>query len=374
MNEINQNSQGSDLSASLEYTPAISINSVRRISLAVAIFASAVSLGVSVFAGLHRADSFDEQVWSVTTALVSVVCLHLAPLVCRFVSLGARFILGALWLLAAFVVLRGQVDVLSFANMHAADKRAESVATVAIPSTETELPGRGLTAITQDIAQASIELARVEARHCVGECRSLRIRKTELSAQLATLHAEASEAKSRATEHEWIREQTGRAQELRESRRADPATSLVAHWLGTTEARLNTLLNLVCVVVLEGVACFAWYFAGLRRVSVGRTAVASDHQTTMPQHEPVVSLPAVAPDSRVGSTAVVLTVPVGLETVADGTRGDTELSEDELLVAQIHEAVVAGRMKRNLASIRKFLECGQTKATRLNQLYVSRFG
>ncbi len=50
------------------------------------------------------------------------------------------------------------------------------------------------------------------------------------------------------------------------------------------------------------------------------------------------------------------------------------MSDDDLLVAQIHEAVVAGRLTRNLVSIRKFLRCGQPKATRLNQLYVSRFG
>ncbi len=212
-------------------------------------------------------------------ALVSVLCLHLAPLACWFVSLGARFILGALWLLAAFVVLRGQVDVLAFTSIHATDKRAHSVAIISVPPVAIEPSGRSLTVITQDIAQASIDLARVETRHCVGECRALRIRKTELSAQLATLNAEAREAKSRATEHEWIRDQDGRAQALLESRRADPATSLVAHWIGTTEARLNTLLDLVCVVVLEGVACFAWYFAGIRLVSFGRTAVTPDHQT-----------------------------------------------------------------------------------------------
>jgi hypothetical protein len=50
------------------------------------------------------------------------------------------------------------------------------------------------------------------------------------------------------------------------------------------------------------------------------------------------------------------------------------MSDDDRLVAEIHEAVVAGRLKRNLVSIREFVGCAQTRAIRLNRLYVDRFG
>jgi hypothetical protein len=56
------------------------------------------------------------------------------------------------------------------------------------------------------------------------------MRKVEHSAQLAVLDAEANEAKRRAAEQDWSRDQIGRAQELRESRRAEPGTALVAPW------------------------------------------------------------------------------------------------------------------------------------------------
>ncbi len=116
--------------------------------------------------------------------------------------------------------------IVAFANTHAADMWTQTVAVVVVPPVATEPTGRGLTAITQDIAKVSIDLAHVEARRCVGESRALRIRKGELSAQLAALNAVATEAKRRATEQERPRDQANRAEELRESRRANPAAPM----------------------------------------------------------------------------------------------------------------------------------------------------
>lgn len=378
MSEIHFNTPGGESGASASSVSGdssfITPGTMQNIALAIALFASAISLGIAVFAGLHRADTVDEQVWSVATAIVAVICMHLAPLACRFVSSGARFVLGALWLLAAFVVLRGQVDVLELANMHAADKRAQTVAVVAVPTALTGQLGRSLTAITQDIANVTTDLAHVDARRCVGDCPSLRARKAALSTRLVALNAEANEAKRRETEEDWLRDQASRAQELRESRRADPCSALVAQWLGTTEARLNTLLDLACVVVVEGTACFAWYFAGIRRVATARTAVVSDRQTTMPRHEPVAPVPDVMSGSRVEESDGHAADIAVSESVADDATGSSAMTEDDVLVAKIHEAVLAGRVTRNLAAIRKFLRCGQPKATRLYGLYRARFG
>jgi hypothetical protein len=198
-------------------------------------------------------------------------------------------------------------------------------------------------------------------------------RKAELSAQLAALDVEANEAKRRATEQDWVRDQAGRAEELRESRRADPATSMVAHWLGTTEARLDLLLDFANAVVLEGTACFAWYFAGLGAVARGRKAVTSDRNATMSQQEAVAPMSEPPQDSRVGQDATQATAAVETQPVATDERENAVRSEDDLLVEKIHEPVVAGRLKCNLASIRKFLWCGQPKAIRLNRLYLDRF-
>jgi len=347
---------------------------IQRIALAVALFTTAISLGIAMFAGMQRAGTAAELVWSVAMSLVAALCMHLAPVLWRFVPNGARFILAALWLLAASVVLRGQVDVLAFANMHATDKRAQTVAVTAVPSVATAPSGRGLTAISQDIAKARIDLAHVEARRCVGECQALRVRKVELSAQLAALNAEANEMKHRVTEQDWLRDQASRAEALRESHRSDPATSLASLWLRTTEARLNVLMDLACVLVLEGMACFAWYFAGPGLAASDRETVVSARNASSSRQEAVATIPdatSAACGELIQTRAA--TIATG-QPVANDAGPDNAIPEDDLLVAKIHEAVVAGRLKRNLASIRKFLGCGQPKAIRLNRLYVARFG
>ncbi|MCQ4563106.1 hypothetical protein NOX31_30205, partial [Burkholderia contaminans] len=288
MNNINYKPVADDLPDKRDGGAVVMPRVMWTIALLVALFASAISLGINVYAGMLRAGSVTEQICTVATSLVAVLCMYLAPMLWRFAPTRARVVLAVLWLLAVCSVLRGQVDVLAFANVHAADERAQTVAVVAVPSVATGPAGRNLTVIEQDVAQASIDLAHVNARRCVGECRSLRLRKVELSAQLAVLNAEADEAKRRAAEQDWRRDQVSRAQELSESRRAEPGTALVAPWLGTTEARLELLMNFVLVVVLEGTACFCWYVVGLMAVATRRAAVVDDRNaTTLESHVPM---------------------------------------------------------------------------------------
>ncbi|WP_175867933.1 hypothetical protein [Burkholderia diffusa] len=422
MNTINHGPLADDPPDTSNGTAAAMPRVMWAIALAAALLASVISLGINVYAGMLRAGTLTEQIWTVATSLVAALCMYLAPMLWRFAPARARVVLAVLWVLAVCGVLRGQVDVLAFANLHAADERAQTVAVVAVPSVATGSAGRTLMAIEQDIAKASIDLAHVDARRCMGECRSLRLRKVELSAQLAVLNAEADEAKRRAAEQDWRRDQVRRAQQLSESRRAEPGTALVAPWLGTTEARLDLLMNFVLVVVLEGTACFCWYVVGLGAVATRRAAVVDDRTTTTLESQSVVPMPespqggrdgrdttpvarveslpvtysraVVASDrnSTVSRPEVVSSMPqvrlpgrvdqsaTHVATVAEGKLvasdacSDTIMSNDDRRIEEIHEAVVAGRLKRNLVSIRKFLGCAQSEASRLNRLYIERFG
>lgn len=422
MNKINHGPLTDDPPDTSNGTAVAMPRAMWAISLAAALLASAISLGINVYAGMLRAGTVTEQICTVATSLVAALCMYLAPMLWRFAPTRARVVLAVLWLLAVCGVLRGQVDVLAFANVHAADERAQTVSVVAVQSVATGPAGRNLLAIEQDIAKASIDLAHVDARRCMGECRSLRLRKVELSAQLAVLNAEADEAKRRATEQDWRRDQVSRAQQLRESRRAEPGTALVAPWLGTTEARLDLLMNFVLVVVLEGTACFCWYVVGLgavatRRAAVvdarnsttmesqvvvpmpepphdgpdgqdttqaalieplpvvsSRSVVASDRNATTSQRESVVPLPeTTSPGRAEPSETHVVTVTEG-ERAARDACPDSIMSNDDRRIEEIHKAVAAGRLKRNLVSIRKFLGCSQSEASRLNRLYIERFG
>jgi hypothetical protein len=374
MNEINLATATGELQAEGKGAAVIALGTMRIGALSVALLSSAISLGVAVFAGTQRGGSAIEQFWSVATSIVAVLCVHLVPMLCRFVSRGGRLALVILWLLATTVVLRGQVDVLAFANQHAADERAQTVAAVAVSAVTTEQAGRSLTVIAQDIAKVTIDLAHVESRRCTGECRTLGIRKAELSAQLGALNAEFDEAKRRATQEEWNRDQNSHAEQLRESHRSDPATSMVASWLGTTEARLNTLLDLACVVVLEGTACFAWYLAGPGAITPRRKSVASDESASVSRCVAVVQRPEATTDSRAEQSDGRAMIASDRAPVDNDAHCASCFTEDDLQVAKIREAVLAGHLKRNLKSIREFLQCGQRKATLLNRLYIERFG
>ena len=218
MNNINHKPGADDLPDTSDGSAVAMPRVIWTIALAAALFASFVSLGINVYAGMLRAGTMTEQICTVAISLVAALCMYLAPMLWRFASTRARVVLAVLWLLAVCGVLRGQVDVLVFANVHAADERAQTVARVAVPAGPVWPAGRNLMAIEQDVAKVSIDLAHVDARRCMGECRSLRLRKVELSAQLAVLNAEADEAKRRASEQDWRRDQVSRAQELSESR------------------------------------------------------------------------------------------------------------------------------------------------------------
>ena len=85
-------------------------------------------------------------------------------------------------------------------------------------------------------------------------------------------------------------------------------------------------------------------------------------------------MPQVRLPGRVDQSAThVATVAEG-KLVASDACSDTIMSNDDRRIEEIHEAVVAGRLKRNLVSIRKFLGCAQSEASRLNRLYIERFG
>ncbi|WP_186134690.1 hypothetical protein [Burkholderia gladioli] len=421
MNKINHRPVADDPPGTSNGTAVAMPRVMWTIALLAALFASAISLGINVYAGMLRAGTVTEQICTVATSLVAALCMYLAPMLWRFAPPRAHVVLAVLWLLAVGGVLRGQVDVLAFANLHAADERAQTVVAVAVPSVATEPAGRNLMAIEQDIAKVSIDLAHVDARRCVDECRSWRLRKVELSAQLAVLNAEADVAKRLAAEQDWRRDQVSRAQELRESRRVEPGTALVAPWLGTTEARLDLLMNFVLVVVLEGTACYCWYVVGLgvvaTRAAVGddRNAATSESSPVVPMPEPsqgdrdgqdttraagvepqsvascrpVVSSERNATASRLEAVATIAKAQLvshvdqfathavtlnNKEAVVNDANPGATTSEEERLVAEIREAVVAGRLQRNLTSIRAFVGCAQSRAVRLNRLYVERFG
>ncbi|WP_250478873.1 MULTISPECIES: hypothetical protein [unclassified Caballeronia] len=377
MNHITDHATTELQSETAPHTAYLSPRAMQKIALALAVLASAVSLGIAVCAGLQRAGTSVEQFWSVALSVIMVLVSHLMPLFWRLLprrSGLARLALLALWFIAWSMVLRGQAEFLALAQAHAADQRVHALPATAYAPLGNASSARDLTTIAQQIAEVTTELAHVEARRCSGECRAVRARKVSLAAQLVALNVEADEAKRRDTERDRLREQASRVDELRVSRRADPVTSVVARWVGMTEARLNLLLDFACLAGLEGATSFLWYVVGVVSLATDSTAAVSHHNATASRSGAAVRGAAPKSEERAVPTqsrAAHITRHNEVASKSGRSKGD---SDDDRLIEEIREAIAAGKIKRNLVSIRQFLRCGQGKAVNLNRLYVERFG
>ncbi|CAJ3294522.1 putative twin-arginine translocation pathway signal protein [Burkholderia pseudomallei] len=163
---------------------------------------------------------------------------------------------------------------------------------------------------------------------------------------------------------------------MRAKLRADPVASQVASWLGTTEGSLELLVAFACAVVLEGAAIIGWLMASvaLRRVE-SRATVVSDQETVAREPEAVAPIDGITVSDSQERISVCPPVASTVGPVSEAFgEGNLVVSEDDLLLDKIRDAVVTGHLKPTQEAIRKFLRCGQPKAGNLNRLYLARFG
>ncbi|KVT93180.1 hypothetical protein WK60_12040 [Burkholderia ubonensis] len=341
-----------------------------------AMFATTVSTGVAMYAGWYRGGSTVERAMSISIGCVAVLYVHMLPALRQAFAGPARLFAFLFWVVGLIVVLYGQVTFVLISRQHAGDQRAATVP-ITTPLSGGEMPrGRSLTEIARDVAKAKIDLARTDARPCVFDCQRIKVRRTILVTQIATLEAEANDVRRREAEDDRRSEMADREATFRAALRADPVASEVAPWLGTTEGRLELLLALACSAVLEGAAIIGWMLVSVvssrgdsREVVVaGRIdepsesgAVASESEiVTGDNRRPIVDREAAVTDR-------VAIVDGGA--IRDGYSG-----ADLHLLQEIHEAVVAGHLRPTQAAIRGFLKCGQSKAGKLKREYLATFG
>lgn len=339
--------------------------------------ATAVSLGIATYAGWLRGGLPVERAMNIALGAVAVLYVHLLPVGWRSLRVPARVCACVLWGIALVVVLYAQLMFFMVSQQHAGEKRAGALAPVVVtPASPVRPPGRTLTDIARDVAQASADLARADARRCMGDCPSLKARQTILAAQLVALRTEADEAKRREADEDRLDEQADRNDALRAKLRADPVAWQVAPWLGTTEGSLELLLAFACAVVLEGAAIIGWLMASvaLRRVA-SRATVVSDQETVAREPEAVAPIDGITVSDSQERISVCLPVAATVGPVSEASgKSNLVVSEDDLLLDKIRDAVVTGHLKPTQEAIRKFLRCGQPKAGNLNRLYLARFG
>jgi len=363
----------------------------QAISIMVAVLPTTVSLGIATYAAWLRGGTLAQRLMLVGLAGVATLYVHaFLPMRWRALSVSTRVVGGLVWCFGVLVVMYGQATFIVASQWEAGNQRAASVPVTPGPEGADVPPGRSLTEIARDAARASADLALVESRRCIGDCRTLTSRKTILSAQVAALNTEADEAKRREAEEDRRNEQADRIEALRATLRASPVAALVALRLGTTEATVELAQAIACAVVLEGAAIMGWLSVSVSlRRPVGRASVASD------DHQPVVSVQSVAsdvtepvvrgqpvsvsdpvevvPESALPVADAAVVVPVG-ECVEEQANVGPLSSEDDELLTIIHKEVVDGRLKPTQKAIRDYIGRGQPEACRLRRLYVARFG
>lgn len=334
------------------------------VALVLAILTTSTSLGIATYAGWQRGGLLVERLMSVALGSVAVLYVHMFPMAGRPLHVPARICASAMWCVSVVVVLYGQVAFFMISHQHAGNQRASTVQVSVAPLQQ----GRTLTSIAQDVVKVSTSLASANARHCEGECSNLKVRRAILMAQLTALNTEAGEAKRREVAEDRRNEQVDRNEALRATLRADPVVSAVATWLGTTESGFELMLAVASAVVLEGAAIVGWLLVS---VASGRAAVVSDSG--------LVTVDSAGRRATIASSRVE-TVPelgaVAPDPAAAGGESSSSrpLTEDELLLNKIHEAVMTGQLKPTQEAIRKHLSCGQPKAGNLNRQYLVHFG
>ncbi|WP_322035461.1 hypothetical protein [Burkholderia cenocepacia] len=339
-------------------------------------FATIVSIAIAMYAGWYRGGLTVERAMSISIGCVAVLYVHMLPSVRQALAGRARLFAFLLWGVGLIVVLYGQVTFVLVSRQHAGDQRVAMAPTITQPFLRVTSPRRTLTEIAREASKAKVDLARVEARSCVGDCQWLKVRRTILETQLATLETEAGEARRHQGEEDRHNRLVDQEAASRAALRVDPVASEVATWLGTTEGRLELMLALACSVVLEGAAITGWMLVLVRssRTNDRAAVMAGRLDESLGQRGGAPESRAATSD-RLGAIADREFVLKDGAKIADGAATRGEYSEGDLhLLQEIHAAVVAGRLKPTQAAIRGLLRCGQSKAGRLKRAYLARFG
>ncbi|MGN6083545.1 hypothetical protein [Trinickia sp.] len=334
---------------------------INKTALAFALFTTAASIFIAVLSGGERGGTHAEQAVSIALSMVAVLFVHLAPTMLPRLGWAARMAAIVLWFVGLVVVAYGQVAFILRAQEHAGNVRA-----LAVPNepmqTVVAMPGvRNPLQIAQDVSKVRLALARVDAEACFDSCVQLKARKASLSAKLAVLNVEASEATRREVAADLAAEQLERGNALRDRMRSDPVVSHLAKSLGATESVLSLSFAVAMAIVLEGAAIMSWLVVGS----------ASGRQEGYASR--VDALPDVAGSA---GNATDIAPAAGIERLLamDTTNAGGSLSDDEREIVRIHSAVSTGRLSPTQKAIRKFLGCGQQRAGHLNRVYAERFG
>lgn len=300
---------------------------IHRPALALAISATGTAVCMSALAGWQRGGWLSERLVWVTVSVVLIAGAHLLPTLCRSAPLAVRGIGTLLWLGCMAAASWGHATFFLLSQSHAGEVRVSAMPVASVPA------HRALTAVMAERASVAADLAAADARHCIRDCSTLRVRRTSLAARLDALDAEAADVR-----RYQVIEDSNAAR--RDSVRDDPVTTRLAALRGVTDARLELFTGLAFAAVLEGMACLLWWIA------------------LLPQE--------ISPITDGRELASVVTADVPVVTTADVPVIPAK-TEPEIEVTKLRRDIEAGLVRPTVASIRQHLGCSQAKAAALRR-------
>ncbi|CAJ2905373.1 putative twin-arginine translocation pathway signal protein [Burkholderia pseudomallei] len=338
----------------------------QRWAFSLAVTATGTAVTLSILSGWQRGGTLPERLVWVAIGVVLVVTAHLLPALARSSNLRVQFVAAALWLGCMGASVYGHTTFFLFAQVHAGERRAASVASPSMPS------GRSLTDIMTERAIVATQAAAANTQRCTRDCPSLRVRRASLAARLDALDAEAGDIRRREALDDRVTAQ-------RDALLADPVTSPLAASLGTTVSRVDLLSGLMFAAVLEGVACLLWVLTlGSSQLPVPTPVVSEAAPAAV---MPAASVTAVTASKVAAEEESHADATVTFERPSHGHGGTTHIraprddpltrssdagsSEDDL--ARLVEDIAAGHVRPTVADIRRHLGCSQARATTLRR-------
>ncbi|KAA0090993.1 hypothetical protein CIW54_02090 [Paraburkholderia sp. T12-10] len=339
-----------------------------RLPFMLAVGATGTALSLSILAGWQRGGTLPERVVWVAIGVVLVVSAHLLPALLRESPLVVRGIGSVLWIACLATACYGHATFFLLAQQHAGNRR---VATAVIPPA----PAHSLTVVMAERAVVVRQLEWANARHCSRDCARLAARRTTLTARLDALNAEADDVRR-------IEARRDRLTLRDDALRADPVTSRLAALLGTTVARVDLLSGLAFAAILEGTACLMWTIALLSSPLPASVAAVTDEVPTTvvapvenTAHATPQSIGTVAvshSDETVSRESVTRGHPAPTDSHAPRDDPITATPNESPDIAQLVQAVEAGRIRPTVAEIRRYLGCSQSRAIALRRQLAER--
>ncbi|RIV77661.1 hypothetical protein [Burkholderia pseudomallei] len=338
----------------------------QRWAFALAVAATGTAVTLSILSGWQRGGTLSERLVWVAIGVVLVVTAHLLPALTRSSDLRVQFVAAGLWLGCMGAAVYGHTTFFLFAQVHAGERRAASVASPSTPS------GRSLTAVMAERVIVATQVAAADVRRCTRDCPSLRVRRASLAARLDALNAEAGDIRRREALDDRVTAQ-------RDALLGDPVTSRLAALLGTTASRVDLLSGLMFAAVLEGVACLLWMLTlGSLQLPVPTPVVSG---AALAAVMPVTSVTRVTPSKVAADEESHADATGACEHSSHGHGGTTHnraprddpltplsdagSSDDD--VARLVEDIAAGHVRPTVADIRRHLGCSQARATTLRR-------